>query len=277
MHVLPRSSRLRLPRLPVPIKVAPSLQSHYGTFRTTTSHSVPVRRIGTQALVVLPLARLPSHQHDRFPRSPQEPGLRSRRLYAGCRPGSKQVAPGLVPEQRPRPGFDIVLGLYDTSSAVHLRSTPQSIPDRVIAPPFPTCLPPRLLNAAAVGGLKPPPARRLRRAILHLLCSPAARRACALLCAFVAHDPPEPDENLASSKIRSPVLHPPTAAWHDPRATARLIRRIPRYQRRTNRFLPHRANQRSLVVGHSRRVRLFWHRRQSSDHEHVGGRYHIRL
>ena len=52
--------------------------------------------------------------------------------------------------------------LFDTSSAVHLRSTPQSIPDRVIARPFPTCLPPRLLNAAAVGGLKPPPARRLR-------------------------------------------------------------------------------------------------------------------
>ncbi|WP_157975335.1 hypothetical protein, partial [Photorhabdus sp. CRCIA-P01] len=31
---------------------------------------------------------------DRFPRSPQEPESTSRRLYAGCRAGSKQVAPG---------------------------------------------------------------------------------------------------------------------------------------------------------------------------------------
>ncbi|WP_218138752.1 hypothetical protein, partial [Nitrosomonas sp. Nm58] len=34
---------------------------------------------------------------------------------------------------------------------------------------------PRLLNAAAVGGLKPPPVRRPRGTYPHLLCSIAAR------------------------------------------------------------------------------------------------------
>ena len=52
---------------------------------------------------------------------------------------------------------------------------------------FPTRSPPRLLNAAAVGGLKPPPARRLRGTFPHLLCSMAAWRASAPLCTFVAH------------------------------------------------------------------------------------------
>lgn len=79
---------------------------------------------------------------------------------------------------------------FDTSSVVHLRSALRSIPDEVIAPPFPTCLPPRLLNAAAVGGLKPPPARRLRGTYPHLSCSMAARRACALRYAFLAHNRP---------------------------------------------------------------------------------------
>ena len=44
-----------------------------------------------------PLAVLPSHRGDRFPRSAQEPGSRSCRLHAGCRPDSKQVPSGLVP------------------------------------------------------------------------------------------------------------------------------------------------------------------------------------
>jgi len=80
---------------------------------------------------------------------------------------------------------------FDTSSAVHLRSTPRSLPDRVSPGLFPTRSRPRLLSAAAVGGLQPPPVRRLRGASPHLLCSMAARRACALRCAFVAHNHPQ--------------------------------------------------------------------------------------
>ena len=92
-----RSSRRRLPRRSKLHRPPPSLQSHYGTFRTTTRWSAPVPRIGTLPLAGPPLAVLPSHRGDRFPRSIQEPGSRSCRLHAGCRPDSKQVPSGLVP------------------------------------------------------------------------------------------------------------------------------------------------------------------------------------
>ena len=92
-----RSSRQRLPRPSSPHGPPPSLQSHYRTFRTTTRWSAPVPRIGTLPLAGPPLAVLPSHRGDRFPRSVQEPGSRSGRLHAGCRPDSKQVPSGLVP------------------------------------------------------------------------------------------------------------------------------------------------------------------------------------
>ncbi len=94
-----------------------------------------------------------------------------------------------------------------------MRSTPQSTPDRIIARPFPTCLPPRLLNAAAVGGLEPPPARRLRGACPHLLCSTAARWACALSCAFLAHGLPGSWTTLC---LHAPLFDPggPPASGH---------------------------------------------------------------
>ena len=44
----------------------------------------------------LSLEFLPYHRNDRFPRSTQEPGSGSRYLYAGRRPGSMQVPPGLL-------------------------------------------------------------------------------------------------------------------------------------------------------------------------------------
>src|SRR5512143_412363 len=46
---------------------APSLHAHYRHFFATTSPSAPVPRIGTLALVALPLGLLPSHRGDRFP------------------------------------------------------------------------------------------------------------------------------------------------------------------------------------------------------------------
>lgn len=54
---------------------------------------------------------------DRFTRSAPEPELSSRRLYAGHRLGSRQVAPRLVPGERLPPGFDVV----DTLSTRHQR------------------------------------------------------------------------------------------------------------------------------------------------------------
>ena len=62
-----------------------------------------------------------------------------------------------------------------TSSAVHLRSSLRYSPDRVEPDLFPTRSPPRLLSAAAVGGLKPAPVHRLRGARPHLSCSLATR------------------------------------------------------------------------------------------------------
>ena len=65
---------------------------------------------------------------------------------------------------------------FDTSSVVHLRSTLRPIPDQIEFGLFLSRSPQRLLNDAAVGGLKPPPVRRLRGTYPHLLCSIAARR-----------------------------------------------------------------------------------------------------
>ncbi len=81
-----------------PDEPTPSLHLHYRDFITTTSWSAPVPRIGTLMLVGSPLAFLPYHQDDRFPRSVQEPDSESRHLYAGGRPGSKQVSPELIPK-----------------------------------------------------------------------------------------------------------------------------------------------------------------------------------
>jgi hypothetical protein len=86
---------------------APSLHAHYRHFHATTSPSAPVPRIGTQALVGLPLGLLPSHRGDRFPGSLFEPESDSRHLNAGRRAGSKRLSPALIPEQRLLPGFDV--------------------------------------------------------------------------------------------------------------------------------------------------------------------------
>jgi hypothetical protein len=87
---------------------APSLHAHYRHFDATTSPSAPVPRIGTLALVGLPLELLPWHRSDRFPGSPFEPGSDSRHLNAGRRAGSKRISPALIPGQRLLPGFDVV-------------------------------------------------------------------------------------------------------------------------------------------------------------------------
>jgi len=91
-----------------PDNAAPSVQFHYRTFLPTTGCSAPVLRLGTLILVGPPLEFLPYHRNDRFPRSTQEPESGSRYLYAGCRPGSKQVPPGLILEIRKSPSFDII-------------------------------------------------------------------------------------------------------------------------------------------------------------------------
>src|SRR5215813_6138572 len=75
----------------------------------------------------------------------------------------------LFPEQSKDPGFDVNRKPYDASSKVRLRSSLSSILDAVIAAPFDHDVHyPGHCAGAAHGSLKPPPTRRLRRAILHL-------------------------------------------------------------------------------------------------------------
>ena len=77
-------------------------------FQANTGRSAPVPGIGTLALVVHPLGRLPLHPNDRFPGSLREPEPSSRRLYAGRHVGSKQVAPTLIPGRKSPPGSDVI-------------------------------------------------------------------------------------------------------------------------------------------------------------------------
>jgi hypothetical protein len=66
----------------------------------------------------------------------QEPGSRSRHLYAGCRTGSKQVSPVLILEPRKNPSFDTTYICFDTSSMVRLRSSPRSSPATILSRDF---------------------------------------------------------------------------------------------------------------------------------------------
>ncbi len=129
-------------------------------------------RIGTLILVGLPLGFLPWHRDDRFPRSTREPAPSSRHLHAGRHSSSRQVA------SRAHPGAQNIAPVstssgsgFDMSSVVRLRSSSRRSPDAVTPRLFPQRSPPRLLTAAAWGGLKPAPASRLRGAFPHLSCS----------------------------------------------------------------------------------------------------------
>src|SRR5713226_3577860 len=121
----------------------------------------------------LPLGSFPSPRERRFSRSLAKPVSRSCRLYTGCRRRSTQVSRRLVPEIRSAPGFDhLWLFRYVLSGSLTLISWKPPCRGRRHAF-FPLRSPPRLLTAAAGGGLKPPPVRRLRGTFPHLSQSTA--------------------------------------------------------------------------------------------------------
>src|SRR5439155_19670107 len=106
----------------------------------------------------------PRARGDRFTRSAQEPGPRSRHLNAGHRLANRQAPARLVPGPQSIPGFDATYCLstrHQWFARARLRDP--HLP-RATARRFPRRSPPRLLTAAARGGLRPPPARRPRRA-----------------------------------------------------------------------------------------------------------------
>jgi hypothetical protein len=151
----------------------PWLHAHYRRFSATTDGSAPVPRIGTQMLAGPPLASLPCHRGDRFPRSTQKPAHRSRHLHAGRRLDSKSVVLQPYPRITTTPWFRRHSYAFDTSSAVHLRSSSMILPDRVMPDLFRIAHHEALLTPAACGGLGSAPISRSRGAIPHLSCSTA--------------------------------------------------------------------------------------------------------
>lgn len=153
----------------------------------------------------------------------------SRRLHAGHHLANKRAPARLIPEPLIRSGFDANRVCFDTSSANHLRSSFRSPPDASSAP-FPTRSRPRSSAKAAVGGLKPSPAGRLRRAtLLHLSRSTASRASTYIKppSAFGTHT----SENtvrgalifgsVAASVGCTPLEHLPPIAYRGAPVTAR--------------------------------------------------------
>ena len=128
------------------------------------------------------------YRGDRFPRSVPEPEPSSRHLYAGHHLASQQAPARLVPGQQRDPGFDDI----DTLSTLHQWFTHARLLDPHLTPsraPFPQRSPPRLLTAAARGGLRPPPAGRSRRAYLH-------------------------HQHNTASEVPASTPEPPQRSWH---------------------------------------------------------------
>jgi hypothetical protein len=103
---------------------------------------------------------------DRFPRFLPAPDPSSRHLCAGHHLASQQAPARLVPGQQLDPGFDDTATLSTLQQwFTHVRLLGSHLTPSPA--PFPRRSPPRLLTAAARGGLRPPPAGRSRRANLH--------------------------------------------------------------------------------------------------------------
>ena len=132
-----------------------------------------------------PLGLFSSHRSDRFSRSAPEPASSSRRLCAERHPASRQAPAGLYPGPTLHPGFDAIGKAYDTSSAVHLRSSSRITPAAIIVATFPSTLTTTALD------------RRSSRRFGNWPCSPSPRGHPSSLmqlahglspCALVTHE-----------------------------------------------------------------------------------------
>ena len=149
-------------------EVPPSLRSRYRTFNTTTDCSVPVPRIGTQALVgashlrgSLGIGATGSHV----------PHQSLDQVHATCTPDAEWAVSRSRPNSSRRSKQPPVL----TSSMRFRRFIDGSLvlvslihTCRDLVPTFPRRSPQRHLTDAARGGLKPAPAGRLRGPHPHL-------------------------------------------------------------------------------------------------------------
>src|ERR1700751_5186242 len=102
----------------------PLVRPHYRALNPNTGCSVPVLRLGT--LILMGASHLDfslriGAQVPTF--RAREPSSASRRLHAGCRPGSNQAIPRTCPGSTTSPRFRHRLYAFDTSSAVCSRSS----------------------------------------------------------------------------------------------------------------------------------------------------------
>src|SRR5262249_24074302 len=142
--------------------VAPSLRFHYRTFTTTTRNSAPAPRVGTRALMGLPLEPLPSHR-GAGSHVPHKSLYRIHAAYpAGRHLGSKQVTPRLFPDQR----LPLVLTSSIRFRTVHQRFACARLPGTHLTESRPAFsgLAHHLNHwaKAAAGGLDPDPVIRVR-------------------------------------------------------------------------------------------------------------------
>ena len=142
---------------------------YYETVRPCAPHrySTP-RRFRCLGHSLRPAGPTPGRHRwgDRFPRSVPMPDPNSRHLCAGHHLANQQAPARLVPGQQRDPGFDdtCTLSTFQQWFTLVRLLGPHLTPSRA---PFPRRSPPRLLTAAARGGLRPPPAGRSRRAYPH--------------------------------------------------------------------------------------------------------------
>ena len=153
-------------------EAAPSLQSHYRTFSTTTGCSVPVSRIGTHTLMGAAHLRGSlgiGTTGSPVPHSSLDPG------HATCMPDADGIVSRLRPDCSQRslnsPVLTSSVFAFDTSSVVRLCSSPWIHTCPVFPGLFLTRSRHRLLTDAAGGGLVPAPASRYRGTYPHLECS----------------------------------------------------------------------------------------------------------
>ncbi len=156
-----------------PDDATPSLHRHYQASSLLRVAPPLCAASGHSCWWRYPLEPLPSHRHDRFPRSCQEPRTASRPLRTGHRPASKQAPSGLLPGHRTRPGFDVIEYAFDASARVRLRSSHCSLHD-VSCDAFSSTLTTLTLNQSRLRSFKASPCRAALAGLppsLHKLCT----------------------------------------------------------------------------------------------------------
>jgi hypothetical protein len=178
---------------------SPFAPAHYRTFDATTDCSAPAPRFGTLALTVGAACGLSLHARRRDKAQVLTFHTKAWSSFAPptCRMplGQYHGIPRADPGGRVTPRFwhRLIRFRHFCSGSLALAFLDRACRNLVSA--FPQRLPPRLLPAAACGGLRSAPDHRTRRALLHLSYS------CAPLVtpvALVTHDPIRTHHSLRS-------------------------------------------------------------------------------